>query len=191
MSAQPIEYTAWGCKPAASILNVKSKDVNCNKCPFPFCVIAEAQIIKIELREHLMRIMNRLHSTAEETAKVLDVSMRSVYRYKNTRDTGCTWCNLTHSQDVLCKSNVYSVVRMGMPYFIILNKHKCVTEPEFKQVEYFAEYVFPSGIIRKLNGGHDYWVVNRVEPEESKRFEGMCDALNRYTMSLSGVRSRV
>jgi len=191
MRTQPLEYTAQGCKPAASILGVKANGVNCNKCPFPFCVVAEAQIIKIELREHLVRIMSRLHSTAKETAKALDVSMRSVYRYRNACDTGCTWCNLTHSQDVLCKSNVYSVVRVDMPYFIVLNRHQCATGPELKQVEYFAEYVFPSGITKRLNGGHDHWIVNGAGPEESKRFESMCDALDRYTMSFSKGGNRV
>lgn len=173
-----------GCKPAADVLGVSS--VNCNRCPFPFCVVVEARIIKTELSEHLARIRRRLGSSVEETAKALGVSLRSAYRYTSVHeDTGCTQCNLTHSQDVMCKSNIYSVVYADGRYTIVLNKHQHATQQELKTVECFVDYVFPSSVMKKSTGDHDYWVLSRVEPEEEEGFRSMCDALSKFTLSLN------
>lgn len=173
-----------GCRPAAMVLAVDS--ISCNECPFPFCVVAEAGIIRVELREHLTRIMRRLGNTMEETAAAIGISLRSAFRYASIHeDTGCAQCNLTHSQDVMCKSNTYSVVYRYEQYVVILNKHRHATPRELKVVEYFIGYVFPSSILEKSTNGHDYWILSRVELEEAKNFEGMCAALNTYTLSLS------
>jgi len=172
-----------GCRPAASVLNVSS--VSCEECPFPFCVSEEAQIIQSELREHITRIMRRLGNSMEETAKAMDVSLRSVYRYAGAYvDVDCVQCNLIHSQNVMCKSNVYSVVYKDGQYTVILNKHRHATAEELKLVECFVEYVFPSSITEQSTNGHDHWVMSRVELEEAKKFQQMCNALNSYTLSL-------
>lgn len=173
-----------GCRPAASVLNMSSTD--CNKCPFPFCVVAEASIIKSELREQVARIMRRLGNSMEETAEAMKVSLRSAYRYVSVyEDVNCAQCSLIRSQDVMCKSNAYSVVCRGEQYVIILNKHKHATIQELKAVEYFIGYVFPSSIVRKSTNSHDYWVLSRVELEEVEKFKTMCGALDKYTLSLS------
>lgn len=176
-----------GCRPAATILGVVNTD--CDQCPFPFCVVAEASIIRVELREHVARIMRRLGSTVEETAAAMEVSIRSIYRYADAYvNVACTQCNLLHSQDVMCKSNTYSVVHISEQYTIVLNKHRHATPQELKTVEYFIDYVFPSSIAEKSTNSHDFWVLSRVELEEAKSFQGMCDALNTYTLSLDRSR---
>lgn len=176
---------AGGCKPAASIRGVSS--ISCSECPFPFCVMAEAEIIRLELRERLARLMRRLGNSVEETAKAMGVTPRSVYRYASVHEDGsCVQCNLIHSQDVMCRSSVYSVACKDRQHVIVLNVHRHATAQELKLVEYFVDYVFPSSVTEKRTNGHDYWLLNRVELEEAKNFRGMCDALNQYTLSLVG-----
>ena len=180
-----MNYEVGGCEPAASVLNESS--VSCSECPFPFCVSEEAQIIQSQLKEHLTRIMRRLGSSMEETAKAMDVSLRSVYRYTSIHENvNCVQCKLIHSQDVMCRSNTYSVVREDRQYIVVLNKHRQATKQEEKLVECFIDYVFPLSIVEKSNNGHNYWALSRVELEETKRFEGMCNALNTYTLNLGG-----
>lgn len=177
-----------GCRPATYVLGVSI--ASCDKCPFPFCVVAEASIIKYELKEHLARIMRRLGNSMEETAKAMKVSIRSTYRYTSAHEhVSCVQCNLLHSQDVMCRSNIYTVVCKDGQYITILNKHGHATERELWVVECFIEYVFPSSIAEKSTNGHDCWALSRVELEEAKKFDGMCTALNMYTLSLSsGVK---
>lgn len=179
------------CRPALLVLEAlgeiqKKETVSCCACPFPYCVQHEAEIIKQELKEHLVRIMRRLGSTMEETAAAMEVSLRSVYRYAGAYvSVACPQCNLVHSLSVMCKSNVYSVVCRGEQYTIILNKHRHATPQELKLVECFIDYVFPSSTVKRSTNGHDYWLLAKVELEEAKNFERMCNALNRYTLSLS------
>lgn len=176
-----------GCRPAAGVLNASR--VGCSECPFPFCVITEAKVIRVELREHLTRIMQKLGNSVGEIAKAIDVNIRSVYRYANVHgDTSCTWCDVTHSQDAMCRSDIYTVVRKDGQYVTILNRHDHATERELRVVECFIEYVFPDSIAERVNGGHDHWVVGRVGLEEAKKFQDMCSALNTYTLSLSRRR---
>ena len=174
---------ANGCRPAAYVLGKTS--VVCNDCPFPFCVITEAKIIKAELGEHLAMILRRLGNTMEETAEAMGVSLRSVYRYSSVhKDTDCIQCNLIHSQDVMCKSDIYTVVCKDGQHVIMLNRHRCATERELKVIEYFIDYVFPNSIVGRVDGGHDHWVLGRVSLEEAKKFDCMCNALGKYVLSL-------
>lgn len=174
-----------GCQPAADVLGAGI--YGCSECPFPFCVITEARIVKTQLREQLARIMKRLGKTANEIAEVMDMSTRSVYRYESTPvDTGCTWCNLFHSEHVVCGSSVYTAVCKNGQYTVVLNKHKRATEQELKVVEGFIEYVFPSSIATMVDDGHSHWLLNTVELGEAKDFQRMCGAFDNYVMSLSG-----
>lgn len=175
------------CRPVAGIFGTSS--VGCDKCLFPFCVVAEANITKIELREHMARVMQKLGNSVKEIASVLGTSTRSVYRYTSAYEsTDCAWCGMIHSQTVMCKSDVYTVVCKGEQYIIILNKHRHVKEHELKVIEGFTEYVFPSSVLGKMNGVHDYWVLDKVKLEEARNFRCMCDALDTYTMSLGRSR---
>lgn len=178
------------CKPAAYVLGVAYTD--CDSCPFPFCVRSEANIIQMELREHLVRIMRKLGKTMKEAAEAAQVTPRSAYRYMNVdRDTDCAFCNKIHSQDVMCKSDVYSVVYENGQPVVILNKHRGASPLESKIVETFTSYVFPNSSMERGIGIHDYWKVGKVELDDAKNFERMCDALNMYTMSLNLNRSTV
>ena len=171
------------CKPAASILGVSK--VDCDECPFPFCVLSE---ISLKLKDHMAKIIRELGSSMEETAKALNVTIRSAYRYTSTHAyTDCAQCDLTHSQDVMCRSNIYTVVRRGEQLITVLNKHRRATVREVKAVDCFIEYVFPVSIVERSMNGHDYWLLSHVEPEEIKRFEGMCTVLDKYIMTKIGI----
>lgn len=178
-----------GCAPAANVLSRSS--VSCDECPFPFCVVAEAKIIRLELREHLVRIMSKLGSSVEEIAETMGVSKRSVYRYAGACEyMHCVQCDLAHSQDVMCRSNTYTVVYSGGQYTIVLNSHRHATVQESELIGYFIDYAFPSSTVERVTSDHEYWVLGRVELEEAKNFQTMCDALNRYTLSLSWSKGK-
>lgn len=173
-----------GCRPAAGVLGVRN--MSCSECPFPFCVTAEAGIIRMELKEHLVRAMQKLGNTAEEIAKAMGVSTRSTFRYTSAHeDVDCAMCNLIHSESVMCRSDVYTVTHRDGRYLVMLNQHRHATKSELKAIECFIEYVFPISIIERSKNGHDCWVLSRFELEEAEKFEGMCAALEKYTLSLS------
>lgn len=172
-----------GCQPAATVLGVG--EVNCNSCPFPFCVSAEAGNIKAKLREHLARIMQKLGNTVEEISEAIGTTPRTIYRYTAAHGLDCVQCNLIFSRDVVCESRVYTVVYTGGQYIIILSKHRRATAEELSIVRHFTEYVFPSSVVERVNSGHDHWLLGRVGIEEAKNFQRMCTALNEYTMSLN------
>ncbi|MCJ7760627.1 hypothetical protein MUP59_05735 [Candidatus Bathyarchaeota archaeon] len=178
-------YGTSVCRPAARILGTRV--ASCDKCPFPFCAVAEAGVLKSELRGRLAKTMRMLGNTIEETARALDISLRSVNRYASAPENmSCAQCNLIHSQDVMCKSNIYTVVHKDGEYATVLNRHGHATEQELKIVEYFIEYVFPSSTVERSINVHDHWVLSKVEPAEAEKFEGMCNALSQYTLSLGG-----
>jgi len=179
-----------GCRPAADVLGIDVVQVKCDSCPFPFCVVSEAQIIKRELREHMTRIMKQLNNTVDEIALTVNTSKRSIYRYMSgwAKNRGeCKWCGLVHSQMLMCKSNMYCVVKVDGQYIILLNHHKSANPMESNSVNFFTEYAFPNSSVQRFNGGHDRWLITHTDDEDSARFERMCDALNTYTMSLGRV----
>jgi len=178
-------YEIWGCQPAASVLGVSN--ISCDRCPFPFCVEAEAEILRYELREHMVRSMLKLGATMREIAKSMGVSLRSVQRYASSREeVYCEQCNLIHSQYVMCKSNTYSVVYENKVYSVISNRHGHASESAINSVECFIEYVFPDSPIEIHTGEHDYWPLRKIGLKEAENFEHMCEALNKYTVSLNG-----
>ncbi len=184
-----------GCKPAASVLNVAK--VDCEECPFPFCVVEEASVIEAEIREYMIKTLRRLGKTVDEVAQALQISRRSIFRHTSSHENvnayenpDCIWCNALHSPEIVCKSNLYSVLRNGDvddQYTIILNKHRHASGRELKIIELFAGYAFPSSVIgvERSGNGHDHWILERVKLEESKNFMCMCDALNTYMRNRS------
>lgn len=178
-----MRHSVGGCKAAASVLGVKS--VGCNECPFPFCVVAEAEIVKIELRIGTAKIMRELGHTIEETAKAMGVSLRSVCRYSITeKDGDCKQCNLIHSKCTMCRCDIYSVTCEDGRYAIILNRHRRATKEELSVVEHFIDYAFPFSAVQRSADRHDYWALSNVELKEAQGFQCMCDALSMYTLNL-------
>lgn len=174
------------CRYAAVVLG--ADDVSCDVCPFPFCVPAEANIIQTELRAQLVRTLHKLGNSMEETAGFLGVSLRSVYRYAHVdEDVNCVQCNMIHDRDVMCKSDIYSVIHKDEQYIIVLNKHRHATEQESSIVRHLIDYAFPSSIVEQNDDCHDYWVLRRVELEEAMNFKRMCDALDKLMLSLGGM----
>ena len=189
-----------GCKPAALILNKHVGEMDCAMCPFPFCVMAEAKAIRTELNRQLILSMRQLGTTIEMAAQSLGMTSRTAFRYVSDMvDKDCEQCCLLRSSKVICVSNLYTVLRNDQymqynQYTVVLNRHGPVAPQELKGVECFIDYVFPSGHIAENVGSHYYWQVDRVEPEDGKNFERMCDNLREYTMSTlstRGVKSKV
>ena len=168
---------AGGCRPAAQVLGVNK--MRCSPgCPFPFCVV-EVDAIRSEMKKNIAQAMQKLGNTVHDVAREVGVSIRSAYRYADY-DTRCVQCNLLDSPEILCKSDVYSVTHKYGQYMVILNKHENATRNDLQVVECFVDYVFPTCTMVKEGSGHDYWMIAKVEPEDVKRFESMCAALDEY-----------
>jgi len=181
-----------GCKPAAHILNKHVGEMDCDMCPFPFCVMAEAKAIRTELNRQLILSMRQLGATMEIAAQSLGMTSRTAFRYVSDMiDKDCEQCCLLRSSKVICVSNLYTVLcdNQYMQYMVVLNRHGPVPLQELKSVECFIDYVFPSGYVVENAGNHYYWQVERVELEDGKNFERMCDDLREYTMSTLTTRS--
>ncbi len=188
-----------GCKAAAYILNTPVREVDCDNCPFPFCVIAEGNLLQYELRKKLTKTMHQLGSTINEMAVAIGVTPRTAYRYmereeskkmkdgKTVKAISCPLCNMIHSPSVMCQSSTYTVVKVREQYTIITNKHGKTSIREERLVETFMDYVFPSSrYTGKSSEGHSFWDLDNVDNKEAKDFGTMCDALNKYMINVVG-----
>jgi hypothetical protein len=170
------------CKPAARILGRDKGDVDCDMCPFPFCVVAEVGTMREEVREHLALTMKKFGSSMEEIAKAIGVTLRTAYRYTYPyENTKCEQCNMVHAKGVLCKSLTFTVANREQDYVTLLNRHGHATSSESSSIRMFMEYAFPDSGVNMLNGGHDSWLISGVSAEEAVRFSGMCNALEKYS----------
>lgn len=178
-------------------VDVAGPNVSCRECPFPFCVEAEARIIKGQVRMRAFQIMRELGKTMNEISEGLNLTMRSVYRYKraltNAERSGaeCVWCEVLRLQNTLCMSDIYAVVVKDGTFIIVLNRHRHASKRELDVIKSFAEYAFPgsASAMEKGNGNHDHWSLGSVALEEAKRFKSMCEALDQYTLSLNKALS--
>ena len=174
-------YREEGCKAMAYVLNIDINDTDCEKCPFPFCVEVEAGQIIRYLRYEMTSIMNQLGNSCNEIAQAAGVSRRTINRYmKYNNDNQCAQCNIVHSANIVCRSNVFSVAKRGTDYIIILNRHGTCRRHEQSVVYDLIDYAFPCSKVQPWLGIHDHWIISRVELLESQRFDNMCVALNRY-----------
>jgi hypothetical protein len=179
------DYKLTKCDAAAFVLNTDVTD--CNKCPFPFCVTSELGRGKAVIREHMTMLLQKLGQSVQDMANTLDVTTRSVSRYKyydvHHVNPDCEWCTAIHSKDVLCKSTIYTIIHKDGKYLAILNEHRTASVREAKSIELFIDYVFPAGLYVRQLAMHEYWEVTKYEQEEVRNFNQMCNALDRYTMS--------
>jgi len=174
------------CKPASGVLGT---EVGCSGCPFPFCVVAEMGSIRELINEQAAYAMRSLGRTVQEVANAIGVSLRTVQRYTGQGTTyECPQCNMVHSKEVACRSQVYSVIPYKESYITLLNRHGQATKSESSAVELFIDYTFPDSIIQKHMDGHDYWMLSRVSIEEANNFKQMCSALDSYISSQSSLQ---
>lgn len=146
----------------------------CKRCPFPFCVHAEARSAQDMVKARLLLIMNQLNVKLEQrlkwVANELGVSIRSAQRYTHKRN-GCIWCSLASmsTAPVYYTTNVYTMVQYGCAPTIVLNAHRRANSVELNSMQTQVEYVFPACGLEYCGSEctHEFWVVRGVDEQEA------------------------